>query len=281
MNRQDFDVVITADDRGYRNVWKELWQYRNMVFQMIRRNFVANYKQTVLGPSWAIIQPVVSTIITAVVFGGLAGLSPDGIPMFLFYMSGQLTWGFFSGCLNNVSTTFVSNAGLMGKVYFPRFAMPIVGAGTNVISLVIQAAMFTVFYIFFVLRGAEISLHWSAALIPLYLLQLAILGMGVGAVLSAMTTKYRDTTFLISYGVTFWMYLTPVVYDIGIVPKTYMWLYMINPVSPVITHIRYALFQQGQLYWGYYFLSIGITIFFLIFGSRVFHKVERTFIDIV
>lgn len=281
MNKKDFDVVITATDRGYRNLWKELWDYRTMVTQMIRRNFVANYKQTVLGPSWAVIQPVVSTIITAVVFGGLAGLSPDGIPMFLFYMSGQLTWGFFSGCLSTVSGTFLNNAGLMGKVYFPRFAMPLVGTGSNVISLTIQSALFTAFYIGFFLHGAKISLDWTAALIPLYLIHLAVLGIGVGAVLSAMTTKYRDTNFLINYGLTFWMYISPIVYDIGIVPEKYMWLYLLNPVSPVITHIRYALFEQGQLYWPWYFISLGMTAFFLIVGSRIFNHVERTFIDTI
>ncbi len=278
---RDFDVVITPKGGGQKGRWKELWSYRDLVLQLVMRTFTANYKQTVLGPAWAVIQPLVSTLITAVVFGGLAGLSPEGVPMFLFYMSGQVSWTYFSSCLNGVSGTFLNNIHLMGKVYFPRFAVPVANTMSNGITLVIQSALFAGFYLYFVLSGTALSLNITAVLIPVYLLHLAVLGIGTGAILSALTIKYRDTQFLIGYGVTFWMYLSPIVYDIGIVPEKFLTLYMMNPVAPVILQLRYALFGLNQLYWGYYAVSVGMTIILLIAGYRVFNRVERTFLDII
>ena len=169
----------------------------------------------------------------------------------------------------------------MGKVYFPRFVMPISSIFSNAISLVIQAAMFTAIYIYFVLTGAGIALNITGLLIPLYLLHLAVLGTGVGAILSALTTKYRDTGFLISYGVTFWMYLSPIVYDINIVPEKYMGLYMLNPVTPVLAHLRYALFEYGSTCWNYYGISLLVTLVLLIVGYRIFNRVQRTFLDTI
>lgn len=280
-NHNKFDVVVTPDSSGQGRRWKELWAYRSMIGQLVHRQFTANYKQTILGPAWAVIQPLVSTLITALVFGGLAGLSPEGIPMFLFYMSGQVVWNFFSACLGGVSGTFVNNAHIMGKVYFPRFAMPIAHIMGCGISLVIQSALFAGFYVYFVLTGSGIALHGSAALLPFYLLHLAVLGIGVGAILSAITIKYRDTQFLIGYGTMLWMYLSPVVYDIGIVPDRFLALYLLNPVTPVIQQMRYALFQQGAPCWGYYGISLVMTGILLVLGYRIFNRVERTFLDII
>lgn len=281
MRREDFDTVITSGKERYRSSRRELWAYRDLVLLLVRRDFVSGYKQTVLGPAWAVVQPLVSTLMTALVFGGLAGLSPDGIPVFLFYMSGQVIWAFIEGCVRTVSGTFVNNIDLMGKVWFPRLAVPIAGCFSQLIAFAIQAVLFALFYAGYVISGAPVRPDITLLLMPLYILQLMILALGCGAILSAMTTKYRDTVFLITYVLTFWMYISPVVYDTGLVPEKYMTLYMINPVSPVITNIRYALFGQGKFYYGYWLMSICITLALFLLGFRVFDRVQRNFIDTI
>ena len=278
---KEFDVVITPKNRGGRSVISELFRYKDLMYLMIRRDFISNYKQTILGPSWAIIQPVISTIITAFVFGGLAGLSPSGIPVFLFYMVGQICWGFFSNCLNGSSNTFITHASLLSKIYFPRFVMPVTEGLSKFVSLLIQIGLFIAFYIGYIISGTKLSVHWSIILMPFYIIHLAALGIGVGSILSAFTTKYHDTIFLLTYLTTFWMYVTPVVYDISIIPKKLLKFYMLNPATPIINHIRYAVFNQGMLNWGYYIISVIVTAILLIAGYKVFNKVERTFTDTI
>ena len=278
---KEFDIVITPENRGGSSVISELFRYKDMMLLMLRRDIIANYKQTILGPTWAVIQPIVSAIITAFVFGGLAGLSPSGIPTFLFYMIGQVSWGFFSGSLNGSANVFLKHSGLLSKVYFPRFVMPITDVMSRCISLLIQLAIFAAFYIGFVISGAAIRPHWTIVLLPFYLAHLAVIGVGVGSILSAFTTKYRDTVFLIGYLTSFWSYLSPIVYDIGIVPERFLKIYLLNPVAPVINHIRYAVFSQGMLTWNYYFISLAVGILLLIAGYKVFNKTERTFIDTI
>ena len=281
MRSEEFDIVIRSGKQRYRNSRRELWQYRDLVLLLVRRDFVSGYKQTVLGPAWAVVQPLISTLMTALVFGGLAGLSPDGIPVFLFYMSGQVVWAFFSGCVYTVSGTFLNNADLMGKVYFPRLAVPVAGCISQLISFLIQSALFAVFYTVYVICGVPVRPDITLLLMPVFIIQLMMLALGCGALLSAMTTRYRDTFFLITYGLTFWMYISPVVYDVDLVPERFMTLYMINPVSPVMTNIRCALFGQGKFYYGYWFMSIVITIVFFSVGVRVFDRVQRNFLDTI
>ena len=279
--KNEFDIVITPENRGGSSVISDILRYKDMMYLMVRRDIVANYKQTVLGPAWAIIQPIISTIITAFVFGGLAGLSPSGVPVFLFYMIGQVSWGFFSNCLNASSNVFINHAGLLSKVYFPRFVMPITSAISNCFSLLIQICLFTVFYIGYIISGAPIALHWSAILIPLYFVHLAAIGVGVGSIFSAFTTRYRDTVFLMGFFTTFWSYASPILYDVSIIPKHYLKIYLLNPVAPVINHLRYAVFSQGMLDWKYYFISLAISALLLVAGYKVFNRVERTFVDTI
>lgn len=281
IKKREFDIVITPESRGGSSVLSEMIRYRDLIFLMVRRDFISNYKQTVLGPAWAIVQPMVSTIITAFVFGGLAGLSPSGIPVFLFYMIGQIFWNFFSSCLTGSSNTFLNHVNLLSKIYFPRFVMPITDGLSRLLSLLIQIILFIVFYIGYLISGAPLRLHWTAILIPLYIVHLAALGIGVGSILSAFTTKYRDTVFLMGYISTFWMYVTPIVYDISIIPDKYLFLYMMNPATPIINHIRYAVFNQGMLNWGYYFISLAVSAVILAAGYKVFNRVERTFVDTI
>ena len=281
MEPKDYDIIITPGSRDHRSSRRELWQYRDLVILLVRRDFVAGYKQTVLGPAWALVQPLISTLITALVFGGLAGLSPEGIPVFLFYMSGQVIWSFFSGCVETTSGTFINNAHIMGKVWFPRLVMPIAGCCSQLISFLIQAALFVLFYIGYVICGAPVRPGITALLIPAYLFQLMMLAMGTGALLSALTTKYRDTLFLISYGLTFWMYISPVVYDADIVPDKFRSLYMLNPAAPAIENIRYAVFGQGEFYLFYWLISAVITAVVFAAGVRVFDRVQRNFLDTI
>lgn len=282
MREKEFDVTIVpvGKDRGVDI--SELWNYRDLIILLVRRDFVANYKQTILGPAWAIIQPVMSTLITALVFGNLAGMSPAGIPVFLFYMSGQVLWTFFSSCLNATVNTFLDNVNVMGKVYFPRFIPPIASTVSKLVSLSIQVVMFCGFYAWYVLRGNyTLSVNWTLILVPLYIIHLIILALGVGSILSSLTTKYRDLKVLITYGITFWMYLSPVVYDVTTIPQQYQSLFMLNPVAPVLTHIRYALFSQGDLYWSQYGISCVVSIILLMIGYRIFNYVARTFVDTI
>ena len=215
---QNFTTVIEPKSRLLDLHLKELWRYRDLIFLFVRRNFVSQYKQTILGPAWALIQPLMTTVVFTVVFGSLAGLSAEGVPSFLFFMSGNIAWGYFSNCLTSTANTFTGNAGIFGKVYFPRLVSPISTVLTNLISFGIQFAMFLVFLVIYWINGV-VKPTLYALLLPLLLLHMAMLSMGVGIIISALTTKYRDLRMLISFGVSLWMYGTPVAYDIAIVPE--------------------------------------------------------------
>ena len=197
MQQKGFDVNITPEDSEQDLSVSELWKYRDLIVLLVRRDFIANYKQTILGPAWAVVQPIMSTIVTAIVFGNLAKMSPVGIPIFLFYMSGQVLWTFFSSCLTQTANTFLANMNVMGKVYFPRFVAPVASTISNFVSLFIQIVLFICFYIWYVINGYPVSINITVCLIPLYLIHLALLALGVGAILSALTTKYRDLNVLL------------------------------------------------------------------------------------
>lgn len=278
---EDFDVQILPRDRSSHVNVREIWEYRDLIFLLVRRDFVANYKQTVLGPAWAIVQPVLATLIYAAVFGDLAGLSPTGVPAFLFYMCSQVMWGYFSSCVTVTSSTFISNQALMSKVYFPRFVAPIASAISRSINLLIQTIMFALFCVAFTIMGNPPTPNLTVLLIPLYLLHLGLLALGVGALLSALTTKYRDIVILTTYAIQLWMYLTPVVYDISVIPEHLQFLYLLNPVSPILVQVRYALFSQGAPVWGPYLISVVVTGVLLVVGYRAFCWVERTFVDTI
>ena len=264
----------------------ELAQYKDLVFLFVKRNFVARYKQTILGPTWAIIQPFLTTIVFSLVFGTIAGLSANGVPSFIFYLTGNVVWGYFSGCLNITAGTFISNSGIMGKVYFPRLVMPISTVLSKLIDFVIQFTFMMIFIVYYTITDVGVHTNWFALMTPLLILQLAMLGLGCGIIISAATTKYRDLRMLVGFGVSLWMYGTPIAYDMfsmGVFAPggKYHNLYMCNPVTPIINIFRYGWLGIGQIDWLYYGISWIVTIILLGLGVILFSRVEKTFMDTV
>lgn len=280
LNEQQFTTVITPNNKLLDFHLKEVWKYRDLIFLFVRRSFVTRYKQTVLGPAWALIQPLLTTFVFTFVFGRLAGLAPGGVPSFLFFMSGNIAWHYFSGCLNATAGTFTGNAGIFGKVYFPRLVTPISTVLSQLITFGIQFFLFLIFLVAYWIKG-DVQPTLYVLMLPLLLLQMAMMGMGVGIIISSLTTKYRDLVMLVGFGVQLWMYGTPVAYDIGIVPEKYMSLYMLNPMTPIINCFRKAFLNLGSFDLFHYLLSWAFTLVVLFLGVMLFNKVEKTFMDTV
>ncbi len=260
---------------------KEVWQYRDLIFLFIKRDFTTKYKQTILGPIWFIVQPLFTTLIQTFVFGNIAHLSTDGLPQFLFYMAGNVPWLYFSTCLTSTSSTFTANAGIFGKVYFPRLTTPIASVISSMLNFVIQFSLFLGFSLFFLINGADITVTWVALLTPLFVIQMAMLGMGGGIIISSLTTKYRDLQVLVTFGITLLMYITPVIFAGSSMSPTLYTIIMLNPVSPVIEFMRYGWLGAGTtpfLFWGISWIS---TFFILFIGIILFNKVEKNFMDTV
>lgn len=260
---------------------KELVRYRYLVFMFVKRNFSVQYKQTILGPLWFIINPLLTTGMFTFVFGKVAGIPTDGVPQFLFYMSGNTFWSFFATCLTSTSSTFTNNAGLFGKIYFPRLTVPVSTVIFSGISFLIQLGMLICFTIYYAFSGAEISVHRELLLLPVWMIQIALLGLGVGILISSLTTKYRDFTILVSFGVQLWMYVTPVVYPVSSLSGRRRFILLLNPVAPIINNFRYALLGCGTMEWGYWLVSLAITTAVLAFGIIIFSRVEKDFMDTV
>ena len=265
---------------------KELFRYKDLILLFVKRDFVSLYKQTVLGPAWAVIQPFLTTIVFSLVFGSIAGLAPEGVPSFLFYLSGTVVWTYFANCLTRTSDTFIANAAILGKVYFPRLVMPVSTVLSKLIDFAIQYGFFLVFLVIYGLTGAAIRPNWLILLTPLLLLQLAMLSLGFGVIVSSLTTKYRDLRMLVSFGVQLWMYASPVAYDMfsmsAFAPGgKYYSLYMLNPVTPIVNLFRYAYLGLGQVDWQSYGISWAVTCCLLFAGIVLFSRVEKTFMDTV
>ena len=263
----------------------ELAHYKDLVFLFVKRNFVSMYKQTVLGPAWALIQPLLTTVVFSLVFGNIAGLAADGVPSFVFYLTANVIWTYFSSCLTTTSDTFIANSGILGKVYFPRLVMPISTVLSKLIDFAIQFSFMVIFVIYFAVIQ-QIHPNWYVLMTPVLLLQLAMLSLGVGVIISAATTKYRDLRMLVSFGVQLWMYGTPVAYDMFSVGAfapggKYYWLIMSNPVTPIVNVFRYAFLGIGQIDWLYYGISWIVTLGVLFVGVIMFSRVEKTFMDTV
>ena len=279
---QTYHTHITSKHRLLDLNLKEVWQYRDLIWLFTKRTFAVTYKQTILGPAWLFLNPLISSIIYAFVFGGIAGIGTDGVPSILFYMCSNAIWIFFSSCVNKNATTFTANANVFGKVYFPRLTIPISNVISSVIQFGIQMLMVLALLIYYVAVGA-VQPNWLAWLaIPVVLLHLGLLGLGCGIVISSLTTKYRDLSILVTFGVQLWMYITPIVYPMsqlgdGLV-KTIL---MINPVTAPVEVLRYALLGQGTIMPGYLVLSAVITVAVVMFGIMIFNKVEKTFMDTV
>lgn len=277
---QEFSTTIVPKTGWLDINLKEVWKYRDLIFLFVRRNFVSQYKQTILGPAWAVIQPLLTTVVFTVVFGSLAGLAADGVPSFLFYLSGTVAWTYFSTCLTQTADTFTGNAAILGKVYFPRVVMPISTVMTNLISFAIQFIMFIIFLVLYWIKG-DVHPNMYFLMLPILVVHMAMLSLGTGIIISALTTKYRDLKMLVGFGVQLWMYATPVAYDIGIIPEKYMFLYMLNPMTPIINTFRYAFLGFGTFDIKYYVIGWITTLIILFLGIVLFSRVEKTFMDTV
>lgn len=286
MEEQKFSTVIVPKTGWFDLKLKEVLAYRDLIFLFVKRNFVSKYKQTVLGPAWAIIQPLLTTVVFTLVFGNIAGLAPGGVPSFIFYLSGTILWTYFSSCLSRTANTFVANSGTMGKVYFPRLVMPISTVLSELISLVIQYSFMLIFLVYYVITKQGVQPNWWMLMTPLLILQLAMLSLGFGIIVSALTTKYRDLAMLVGFGTQLWMYASPVAYDMfsmGVFAPGGKWhsLYMCNPVTPVINLFRYGYLGIGGMEWNYYIIGWITTFVVLFVGVLLFSRVEKTFMDTV
>lgn len=264
----------------------ELVHYKDLILLFVMRNFITLYKQTILGPAWAVIQPLLTTVVFSLVFGSIAGLAAEGVPSFIFYLTANIIWAYFSTCLTTTSDTFITNSSILGKVYFPRLVMPISTVLSKLIDFAIQFSFMVIFVVFFWVTDSGVHPNWYVLMTPVILLQLAMLSLGVGVIISAATTKYRDLRMLVSFGVQLWMYGTPVAYDMfsiaGFAPGgKYYLLIMSNPVTPIVNLFRYAYLGIGQIDWFFYGVSWIVTLLVLFLGVVLFSRVEKTFMDTV
>ena len=278
---EHWDLVIDSRKRIFKFDLKELFHYRDLVGLLVRRDLASVYKQTVLGWLWFIIQPLFSTIMYMFVFGGIAKIGTDDIPQPLFYFCGTALWSYFSQSLLKSADTFVANAAIFGKIYFPRFTVPIAYTLTNALSMGVQFGALLILYAYYLATGYVFHPTLWLLVIPVLIVQLGMLGAGIGITVSSLTTKYRDLKQLLGFGMTLWMYVTPIVYPLSKVPEKWRWVFVINPASPVIETFRYALLGKGTLdvqAWG---VSLLVTIGFFLVGIVIFKYSERTFIDVV
>ena len=279
--QNDSITLVTSKRKWFSVDLKELWRYRDLAILFVKRDLKNSYKQTVLGPLWILINPFLSTTVFTVIFGVIANISTDGVPQFLFYMAGNILWTFFSNCLSRGTGTFLGNAHLFGKVYFPRLIMPIAGVMYYGLTFFIQFVVFFILVLIYMFTGSAVHINAVAILLPVLLLQTASLGIGTGLIISSVTTKYRDLNVLVGFGVSLWMYITPVVYPVSQIPDFLGWLAYANPVAPIMETFRYAFLGSGSfnpLYWGF---SLCVTAVVLLFGVLVFNRVEKNFIDTV
>lgn len=286
MEEQKFTTVIVPKSGWFDLHLKEVFAYRDLIFLFVKRNFVSKYKQTVLGPAWAIIQPFLTTVMFTLVFGNIAGLAPGGIPSFAFYLSGTILWSYFSGCLTRTANTFVANSATLGKVYFPRLVMPVSTVLSEMISFAIQYVFLIAFIIYYLIIGENVHPNAWVLMTPVIILELAMLSLGFGVIISALTTKYRDLAMLVGFGTQLWMYGSPIAYDMfsmGAFAPGGKWhtLYMCNPITSIVNLFRYAYLGIGKMEWNFYIIGWITTLVMLFLGVVLFSRVEKTFMDTV
>jgi len=279
----DYSLVIEPKKKLLNLNLKEVWRYRDLLMLFVRRDFVAVYKQTVLGPFWFIIQPILTSIVQLFVFTNIAQISTDGIPPILFYLSGNVMWQYFSGCLTLTSNTFRGNSGIFGKVYFPRLITPLSLIISQLLKFVVQFVLFLVVwgYFYFIQTGTALNPNWSVVLLPVLVLLMAGLALGAGMIISALTTKYRDFSFLLSFAVQLLMYATVVIYPLSSAPVQYQKFIIANPMTPIIETFRYSFTGNGTFSWLYLGYSFAFMVILLVIGIVVFNKVEKNFMDTV
>lgn len=282
MAEENWTTIIKARNNLLDINLKEIWQYKDLYTLFVKRDIITQYKQTIFGPLWYFIQPILTTIMYMVVFGGIAKISTDGLPQPLFYLSGIVCWQYFSNCLTATSNTFVTNQGMFGKVYFPRLIVPLSNVTSNLVKMLIQLMLFVIVYVYYVCIGVGVCPNVYVLLFPILILLLAGLSLGFGILISSLTTKYRDLTILFSFLVQLWMYATPVIYPLSTVPdgklKTLM---LLNPVTSIIEAFKYGAMGVGSLSWGWLAYSFAFMIVLMFVGIVVFNKVEKSFMDTV
>lgn len=276
-------LIIRPHEKLWHVDLQEIWRYRDLIALFVKRNIVVQYKQTILGPLWYLIQPVLTVIMNMVVFGGIAKMSTDGVPQALFYMAGNVCWFYFADCLNQTSNTFVANQHMFGKVYFPRLVVPIATVLSNLLRFGIQLSLFAVLWVWFVVNGVDITMNvFGIVLLPLLVIMLAGLGLGFGILVSSMTTKYRDLSILFTFIVQLWMYGTPIVYPLSMVTdSTLRTIIMANPMTAIVETFKYVTLGQGYFSWTALGYSFAFMTILLVFGVIVFNKVQRSFMDTV
>jgi lipopolysaccharide transport system permease protein len=281
---EHWDLEIKPGNSLFQLHLKDVWAYRDLLLLLVRRDFVSFYKQTILGPLWFFIQPIFTTLIYTFVFGNLANISTDGVKGPLFYLAGITAWNYFADCLNKTSTVFKDNANIFGKVYFPRLIMPLSIVASNLIRFGVQMLLFIGMLAYYGLTGAYFGMNWYVLLFPVLVLLMGLLGLGFGLIITAMTTKYRDLAFLVTFGVQLLMYATTVIYPLSTAitkyPK-YAWVIKYNPMTPIIETFRYGFLGKGSFSWGSLGYCTGVTLFVTLLGIIIFNKVEKKFVDTV
>ena len=277
---KDWTTVIRPKTKLLDLKLGELWQYKDLIFLFVKRDFKATYKQTILGPLWIVINPLLTTLMQILVFGNLAGISTDGTPQFVFYLAGNAVWLYFSSCFTKTANTFISNASVFGKVYFPRLVAPISVTISGLITFCVQFAILVVTIVYYAFMG-QVTPNLYILLLPVLLLELAMLSLGFGVIVSALTTKYRDLNVLLTFGVQLWMYGSAIVYPVSFLPEKIAKIIMLNPVVPIVETFRYAFTGNGTLSITYLLISMAETIVVLVIGIIIFNRVEKTFMDTV
>ncbi len=288
MEKQKFKTVISSKRKFFDLHIKETFMYKDLISLFVKRDFTAQYKQTILGPLWAIIQPLFTTVVFTIIFGNLAGLTTADvagdfiIPGFLFYMAGNICWSYFSTTLTATSNTFISNSAIMGKVYYPRLVTPIATALSKLISFAIQFAMLIIIWvIYLIIGGTSLQVTPQLLLIPLCIIQMIMLSLGFGIIISSLTTKYRDLTHAVGFILQLWQYASPIAYGLALIPEKYLFVYTLNPVTPIITTFRYSLFGFGYFNILSYLISWAVTVVIFFIGLILFSRIERTFADTI
>ena len=280
-NKEDWDLILKPKTGWFDIDLKELCRYRDLVFLFVKRDFVAYYKQTILGPLWYLIQPLFTTIVFTVIFGNFAKIPTDGIPPFIFYLAGNVVWGYFSSTMNATSNTFVGNARIFGKVYFPRLVVPIAAVFSNLIQFSIQFLLFLGFYFYFILNGSNLIPTLWILCFPLIIFQMGLLSIGVGILISSMTTKYKDLRFAMGFITQLWMYASPIVYPLTQVPERLRGIYVLNPMVAIIESFKFIFLGSGSIRFNEILISWILTLAVLFFGILLFSKIEKTFMDTV
>lgn len=279
----DYDLIIRPKRHAFDINFKEIWQYRDLLLMFVKRDVITVYKQTVLGPIWFVVQPILTTITYIVVFGNIAKISTDGTPMALFYLNGIVIWNYFSESFTQTSDTFMQNSQIFGKVYFPRLIMPLSKVISGLIKFFIQLCFFLLVYAYYLINDpGVVQPNWTIALIPFYVLIMSMTGLGLGILFTSMTTKYRDLKFLITFGVQLLMYATPVIYPMSTIPEgKFKMILQLNPLSPIVESFKYSFLGAGEFSLTGLAYSLGFALVALFLGMIVFHKTERNFIDTV